>query len=248
LTTLRSVLALALALAACAAPSTRPLAPIAAAPVDPDPDGDGLVGDADRCPDAPEDCDGVDDGDGCPDPDDDGDGVPDVCDACPGDRGDAPDGCPDRVVVRASDIQIVQHLYFEANRVTIPAAGVALLDAVAAVLREHPEITHVEVGGHASVGERDPARASQARAVVARDWLVAHGVAPERLTLRAYSVDMPIVAAATPAGRARNRRVSFRVVSTTAPEAPRTPPRRVVPDGCPAAPPPPPRGPCAAAR
>ncbi len=48
-----------------------------------DPDGDGIRGDADGCPDRPEDLDGFEDGDGCPDPDNDRDGVPDLVDLAP---------------------------------------------------------------------------------------------------------------------------------------------------------------------
>ena len=48
-----------------------------------DPDRDGVRGDADLCPDRPEDFDGFEDEDGCPDPDNDRDGVPDLIDLAP---------------------------------------------------------------------------------------------------------------------------------------------------------------------
>jgi len=48
-----------------------------------DPDRDGVRGEADLCPDTPEDFDGFRDGDGCPDPDNDEDGVPDLIDLAP---------------------------------------------------------------------------------------------------------------------------------------------------------------------
>ena len=38
--------------------------------IEPDHDEDGVLNTVDRCPDLPEDIDGVRDGDGCPDPDD----------------------------------------------------------------------------------------------------------------------------------------------------------------------------------
>ena len=65
-----------------------------------DPDGDGLVGDADQCPEQAEDKDGVDDQDGCPDGDNDADGIPDGADRCPDVKEDPDgfedeDGCPD---------------------------------------------------------------------------------------------------------------------------------------------------------
>ncbi len=69
-------------------------------PDDNDPDKDGIVGDADQCPNDPEDADGFQDDDGCPDGDNDGDGIADATDQCPSDAEDADgfkdeDGCPD---------------------------------------------------------------------------------------------------------------------------------------------------------
>jgi outer membrane protein OmpA-like peptidoglycan-associated protein len=69
-------------------------------PSNPDPDGDGLLGDADRCPENPEDRDDFEDGDGCPDPDNDRDTLADTNDSCtlePEDHDDFEDGdgCPD---------------------------------------------------------------------------------------------------------------------------------------------------------
>ncbi len=68
--------------------------------IDDDPDKDGIHGDADKCPNDPEDKDGFQDADGCPDPDNDGDGIPDEKDKCPNDPEDKDgfqdeDGCPD---------------------------------------------------------------------------------------------------------------------------------------------------------
>ena len=80
-------------------PSFRVVTSLIWSPV-PDSDGDGLIGDADKCPNEPEDKDGFEDADGCPDPDNDKDGVPDVKDKCPMEPEDKDsfeddDGCPD---------------------------------------------------------------------------------------------------------------------------------------------------------
>ena len=65
-----------------------------------DADSDGILDDADECPNEAEDFDGFQDEDGCPDLDNDGDGVLDVNDGCPMDAEDIDgfedeDGCPD---------------------------------------------------------------------------------------------------------------------------------------------------------
>jgi outer membrane protein OmpA-like peptidoglycan-associated protein len=65
-----------------------------------DNDGDGILNDADSCPDDPEDKDGFEDEDGCPEADNDDDGILDADDKCPNDPEDKDgfedeDGCPD---------------------------------------------------------------------------------------------------------------------------------------------------------
>jgi OOP family OmpA-OmpF porin len=81
-------------------PESPPPAPPPAPKVDLDPDHDGILGDADKCPNEPEDFDGFQDDDGCPDLDNDGDGIPDKLDKCPNEPEDFDgfqddDGCPD---------------------------------------------------------------------------------------------------------------------------------------------------------
>jgi len=81
-------------------PASPPPAPPPAPKVDLDPDHDGILGDADKCPNEPEDFDGFQDDDGCPDLDNDGDGIPDKLDKCPNEPEDFDgfqddDGCPD---------------------------------------------------------------------------------------------------------------------------------------------------------
>ena len=65
-----------------------------------DRDHDGILDEADLCPDRPEDVDGYKDTDGCPDPDNDNDGIADKKDKCPNkaedlDAFEDSDGCPD---------------------------------------------------------------------------------------------------------------------------------------------------------
>lgn len=180
---------------------------------------------------------------GCVEPDADGDGVVDVCDVCPDEAGERPDGCVHRIEVQAQNIRISPRLFFPANGAALLPAGLPVLDEIAAVLREHPEILRVELRGHASVGERGVAALSLRRAEAARDYLTAHGVAPTRLVARGDGTDEPADPRATPEGRARNRRVEFRVAATDGPTSPPRSPRRWVPAGCPDAPPVRP-GPC----
>lgn len=181
---------------------------------EPDNDLDGLIDAADRCPLEPEDLDGFQDADGCPDHDNDGDSIPDTTDRCPNEPGPADEqGCPRvyrDVEVTSSGIVIHQTVYFEYNRAVIRPQSFALLDTVAQVMHDFPDIT-VEVQGHTDDRGRDEynLRLSGERAEAVRQYLIEKGVAASRMTSRGYGETRPIAANRTAADRARNRRVEF---------------------------------------
>ncbi len=198
---------------------------------EPDNDLDTLVDAADRCPLEPEDRDGFQDADGCPDLDNDGDNIPDVTDRCPNEPG-PPDeqGCPrvyHDVEVTSTGIVIHQTIYFEFNRAVIRDVSFPILNTVAQVMRDFPDIT-VEVQGHTDSRGRDDynTRLSQERAESVRQYLIQQGIAAERMTARGYGETMPIDSNRTAAGRARNRRVEF---VRTDPTAQRTREQEAVP-------------------
>src|SRR5690606_22302631 len=118
---------------------------------EPDNDLDGIPDESDRCPLEAEDYDGFEDEDGCPEPDNDRDGIIDVNDRCPNEPGRAEnEGCPryyGDVEVTTSHIRIKQTVHFQTNKAAIKPESFGLLDTVAAVLRDYPNIT-VEVQGH----------------------------------------------------------------------------------------------------
>ncbi len=154
----------------------------------------------------------------------DGDGVPDVKDACPDQPGVAdPDparnGClppaPALVKLTKERLEILQSVQFETNRDLIRPESAALLQEVAAVLRAHPELDRIEVEGHtdAQGGRQANLTLSAKRAEAVKRWLVEQGgVAAARLSPRGYGPDRSIAGNDTAEGRARNRRVEFRIV------------------------------------
>jgi outer membrane protein OmpA-like peptidoglycan-associated protein len=181
-------------------------------------DGDGIPLATDRCPDEPEDFDGWQDADGCPDPDQDGDGIADELDRCPSDAEGYnglhdDDGCPDvgRVVISESEIRILESVSFAPDGAVITPAHEASLNAVVAALRGHPEITRVEVQGHADGAEDDPWRLSADRVARVRASLIDRGIDGARLIAQAYGDSQPI------GDGERNRRVTFRVTADETP-------------------------------
>ena len=90
----------------------------------------------------------------------------------------------------------------------------ALLDSVAQVLKEHPEILKIEVQGHTdNKGSKNVnTKLSQDRATAVQKALEKRGVESGRLVSKGYGPDKPIDDNATDAGRAKNRRVQFIVL------------------------------------
>ncbi|MBX3248617.1 MAG: OmpA family protein [Myxococcales bacterium] len=180
---------------------------------DPDNDGDGVLDTDDACPTEA----GPAENRGCPDQDRDGDGVVDRLDNCPDEPGTAENqGCvaPQQVRIQAGRLEILDKIFFATNRDTIQQRSFQLLDNVARVLNAHPEITHVRVEGHSDdtgSAERN-LDLSQRRAEAVVRHLVQRGqVAAERLSARGYGPSRPLTSNDTPAGRAENRRVEFRI-------------------------------------
>ena len=198
----------------------------------PDRDGDGVPDADDACPDVA----GVKDADpkknGCP-PDRDADGIPDADDACPdiaGPRDQDPkkNGCP-LVVVTEKEIKILQQVKFKFDSAEILKESDTILDAVKAVLADHPEIKKIRVEGHTdNVGRPDYNKSlSDKRANSVMKWLTDHGIAKERLIAKGYGQEQPIDANDNETGRANNRRVAFTILerdaSKTDPKAPDVP-------------------------
>ncbi|MFT3764887.1 MAG: OmpA family protein [Minicystis sp.] len=187
----------------------------------PDRDGDGIIDAEDACPDVK----GVHTSDpktnGCP-PDRDGDGIIDPEDACPDVKGPknadpAKNGCP-MVAVTATEVFILEQVQFDVDRATIKKVSDSLLDNVAAVLKEHAELTKIEVQGHTdNTGNRvHNKQLSQARADAVVKALVKRGVAKKRLTAVGYGQDKPIADNATAEGKQKNRRVQFVILEKKA--------------------------------
>jgi outer membrane protein OmpA-like peptidoglycan-associated protein len=179
-----------------------------------DSDHDGIRNLEDRCPDEPEDEDGFEDDDGCPEPDNDHDGVLDDEDECPdqpGPRGN--EGCPERgsVILRHGHIYIVGKVHFDTGSAHIQKRSYALLDNVAVLMREHPEIGRVVVEGHTdNVGPPElNLRLSRERADSVRNALIERGVRRDRLRTQGFGESRPVAPNRTRAGRAKNRRVEF---------------------------------------
>jgi outer membrane protein OmpA-like peptidoglycan-associated protein len=210
-------------------PDAEDACPDQIGPRDPDPkkngcpaladrDKDGVPDAEDACPDVAGSRNADPKKNGCPG-DRDGDGIADDKDACPDEKGPAdPDpqknGCPKDVRVTEGQIVILQQVEFDTGKATIRAVSNGLLDNVANVLREHPEIARVEVQGHTdNRGSNEQNTVlSQQRADAVLNALVKRGIDKGRLTAQGYGPTKPIMSNVTTMGRQKNRRVEFHIL------------------------------------
>ena len=192
---------------------------------DPDNDADGIPDHKDLCPNDPEDFDGFEDEDGCPDLDNDGDRILDVDDACPNDPEtynghQDEDGCPDKglVILEDTQITILEKIYFETDSAIIQGRSFPLLDAVAATLNASPQITLVEIQGHADERGSDQynIKLTRARAASVMNALIERGVLKDRLRSAGYGERCPVDPKRNPTAWEKNRRVEFKIIETDA--------------------------------
>lgn len=201
----------------------------------PDKDGDGVIDKDDRCPDVA----GLANFKGCPD--NDNDGVADLDDKCPTEKGVAKlSGCPDNDndgVANADDkcpnqagsisnkgcpevkeetkkilAQALTGVQFETGKDVIKKTSFAILDNVVKVMLENPEY-RLSIEGHTD-NQGDDAKnmdLSQRRAAAVMKYLIDHGVQPSRLRSAGFGETQPVDTNDTAAGRAKNRRVEFKV-------------------------------------
>lgn len=187
-----------------------------------DDDGDGIVGDADKCPKEKEDSKPPDPADGCPTTDADGDGIPVPADKCP-DQAEVvngfedEDGCPDEkplVEIKGTEVKINQKIMFEKGKSTITEGSMPVVQAVADVLKKHPELQLVEVSGHASK-EGDKTvnlNLTQQRVNAVVKKLVELGVEQTRLLAQGYGFYCPVAPGDSEADLEKNRRVEFKIL------------------------------------
>jgi len=121
---------------------------------------------------------------------------------------------PDRVVLTPSNIAIMDKVQFETGKADIKPESHALLDEVAKVMKENPQIEVVSVEGHTdSTGSPDFNRKlSQQRAESVAKYISSKGVKAARMEPKGFGPDRPIADNETDAGKEANRRVEFNIV------------------------------------
>ena len=173
-----------------------------------DTDKDGIADNEDICPNKV----GSKEMNGCPDTDN--DGIADNLDKCPTVAGIAANkGCPE---IKKEDAKVMEMamkgLFFESGSTKIKTSSFNVLDNIADVMTTNKTYNLIIEGYTDSSGDEAKNLAlSKDRAKAAKDYLVSKGIAENRLTSNGYGIAKPVADNKTAAGRAKNRRVEFKI-------------------------------------
>ena len=121
---------------------------------------------------------------------------------------------PARVVLTESNIAIMDKVQFEVGKAALLPASHALLDEVAKMLKDNPQVESISVEGHTdSTGSAELNRKlSQQRAESVAKYLSSKGVKASRMEPKGFGPDRPIADNETDPGREANRRVEFNIL------------------------------------
>ncbi len=118
---------------------------------------------------------------------------------------------PAKVVITKEKLDIKEKVYFETGKAIIKPESYKLLDEIAGILLDHPEILMIRIEGHTdSRGvDADNLRLSQARAESVRTYFADKGVEGARLSAVGFGETRPLDPALTTTAYDKNRRVEF---------------------------------------
>ncbi len=117
------------------------------------------------------------------------------------------------VTLEGDSIVLKEQIGFPHGSSDIEPVSMDLLDAVAKILASNTSITKLTIEGHTDT-TGDPAAnqpLSEERALAVKKYLEEHGVEASRLETKGFGSSQPLDSNDTEAGRAKNRRVEFKV-------------------------------------
>lgn len=109
---------------------------------------------------------------------------------------------------------VLDPVYFDQNKSNITPAAAKVLERNGMIMKENPKIK-VEIGGHTdgSATEKANLKLSEKRALSVQKYLQDKFNIPDsRLVVKAYGSTKPVADDKTKEGRAKNRRVEFKVI------------------------------------
>jgi outer membrane protein OmpA-like peptidoglycan-associated protein len=114
----------------------------------------------------------------------------------------------------AKSVPVFENVYFNENKTNIDPIAAKALDRDGMILKENPDIK-VEIGGHTDTRGAEMAnqKISEKRAESAKKYIMdKFNISGDRMMVKGYGSKKPIADDKTKEGRAKNRRVEFRVI------------------------------------
>ncbi|MBP1646210.1 MAG: OmpA family protein [Bacteroidetes bacterium] len=111
-------------------------------------------------------------------------------------------------------VVIMENIFFEFDKsILLPQSYVELHNLIN-ILNKNPNMK-IELSGHTDNKGSDNynAKLSHNRVKAVYDYLINHGIGKERLDYKSYGAKQPIADNKTEEGRAKNRRVEFKIIS-----------------------------------
>ncbi len=107
---------------------------------------------------------------------------------------------------------VLNNILFEQGKAVITKSSTPELKKLLAAMQDNPEMK-IEISGHTDNTGSSVinAKLSSDRAKAIVDYLIKNGIDTNRMTYKGYGSEQPVAENNTPAGRAKNRRVEFKI-------------------------------------
>lgn len=114
--------------------------------------------------------------------------------------------------INIGDRIVLRNIFFDFDKATLRSESTTELDRLINLLTSYPSLK-IEISGFTDNkgSAQYNQKLSEARAKSVVDYLVAHGIASDRLTYKGYGMEDPIATNSTDEGRQLNRRTEFKI-------------------------------------
>lgn len=114
--------------------------------------------------------------------------------------------------IKVGEAVVLNNIFFEPEKYELKDESSSELNMIMKLLEKNPTLK-IEIGGHTdnSGTEELNKKLSENRAKSVYNYLIAHGVAADRLSYKGYASTKPLAGNDTPEGKAKNRRTEFLV-------------------------------------
>jgi outer membrane protein OmpA-like peptidoglycan-associated protein len=117
------------------------------------------------------------------------------------------------IKVKVGKKVVLKNILFESGKSVLTSGSYPEIDKLFSIMQDNP-LMRIEISGHTDKTGLEPLnfKLSEARAKAVMDYLVSKGIDKSRIEYRGYGSLQAIAENSTPQGRAKNRRVEFKIL------------------------------------